>query len=154
MALDPEVILFYTIGFFIYFNIKVALFLVFFKSAKKIMKKGKRTDKKAELSDEELRKWYENSTFKRISKIEYSEDMVKLMRTIYESNLNELTDDNPHKKIHKTPSSPSIEKIQLGNLTIVKGLIPRYMVKKPIIEDENPEEIDKGNNKLPDIKIV
>ncbi|MBI5416383.1 hypothetical protein HZA55_00310 [Candidatus Poribacteria bacterium] len=142
MPVNNETVLYYTIGFFIYFNIKVALFFAFFKYGKDLIRRRKNAIKVKKMTEAELREWYEKSVFKKISKIEYNKEMAESMLAIRGSYI-----DVPPEK--KTIKERLPEKIQLGNLTIISGVIPKYTIVngrlKAIKDNDSDTKIDKKN---------
>lgn len=141
MPVNNETVLYYTIGFFIYFNIKVALFFAFFKYGKDLIRRRKNAIKVKKMTEAELHEWYDKSIFKKVSKIEYNKEMAESMLAIRGSYI----DAPPSEK--KTTKKHSTEKIQLGNLTIVSGVIPRYTIingKLKAIKDSEVDQKDTG----------
>ncbi|MBI4651790.1 hypothetical protein HY745_11015 [Candidatus Desantisbacteria bacterium] len=129
--MEKESVLIYTIGFFIYLNIKVVLFLAFFRYAKKLMYDRKHSSgkKKKEMTEQELHDWYDKSTFKKVSKVEYSEDMARLMMSMHKSPI----PDSANK-------SKDAQKIQIGDLTIVVGNLPKKKVNCETKKDQGLEK--------------
>ncbi len=142
--MNSETVLIYTLGFFIYFNIKVVLFFAFFNHAKKIVRqKNNPNTKKTEISEAKLREWFENSTFKKISKIEYSEELARLMFSVNKSH--HFSPPAVKPKAKKTT-----EKIQIGDLTILSGITPKNII---ISATGKKDSQSSKNNKIRENKI-
>lgn len=133
--MEKESVLIYTIGFFVYLNIKVVLFLAFFRYAKRLVydkKKSSGTVKNKEITEQELHDWYDKSTFKKISKVEYSEDMARLMMSMHKSTIPASANKNK-----------DAEKIQIGDLTLVLGALPKKKINDEIKKDQEVKKEDK-----------
>ncbi|MEW6088450.1 MAG: hypothetical protein AB1498_09120 [bacterium] len=115
--------LLYLVVFFIYLNFKLSLFFRFIQFGRKLSNKKdnlsyklkKEIKKKAqEASEIELKMWYEDSIFKKVSQIEYSE---KLARAKYEIFLEQemkkvyaIKENNKKDKIEKQDKAAEEEK--------------------------------------------
>lgn len=108
MLLSPKFILLYSLLFFIYINFKLSLLKNFIKYAKWLTSRSeedrinakKSKEMAQEISELELRIWYEDSVFKKVSQLEYSE---KLARKRYELFLENSLQQKPSPESEDKP---------------------------------------------------
>lgn len=117
---SPKAIFLFVLAFIIYINLKIALFKKFVAYGKYLMKAGKKpVQKKKIISEYEIQANFESSTFKRVSQIEYSSEMLKKMYSISGKS---LETDNP---LPPKKDCVFLKKIEIDD----SEEIPKYQIK-------------------------